>query len=146
IYRGLPFTAVIDYAHNPDGMSRLVEFIDGIEVSGRKLVLLAGTGSRSNEIIDQSVGAAAGHFDHYVCRSYPDLRGRAYGEVPALVRQSLLDAGVADANITVCKNPAKALNEVLEMAREEDLVVLLLNREEFSEVHQRLSSLRNGVD
>lgn len=43
-YRDLPFSAVMDFAHNPDGLTRLLEFTSGLPVDGKRLLMLAGPG------------------------------------------------------------------------------------------------------
>lgn len=142
VYRDLPFTAVVDYAHNPDGIARLAEFTDSFPVTGRRLMLIAGTGSRTDDTIAKCAQAAAGHFDHYVCRSYPNLRGRQPDEVPAIVHSALLDAGVPESSISHYADALQARQAILDMAAEDDLVVLQLSSKEFKPVHQQLTALR----
>jgi len=35
-YENLPFTAIVDHAHNPDGIARLSEFALGLPVKGSR--------------------------------------------------------------------------------------------------------------
>lgn len=142
VYRDLPFTVIVDYAHNPDGIARLAEFTDSFPVTGRRLMLIAGTGSRTDDTIVKCAQAAAGHYDHFVCRSYPNLRGRQLGEVPAIVQAALLDAGVPESSISHYTDALQARQAILDMAEADDLVVLQLSSNEFAPVHQQLSALR----
>ncbi len=89
IYRELPFTVVMDYAHNPDGMEKLCACLDQLDVPGRRILLYAGAGNRTDEEVAKFACSAVGHFDHFVCRSYPGLRGRQPGEIPALMNAAL---------------------------------------------------------
>jgi len=143
-YGGLPFTAVIDYAHNPDGVARLAEFARRLPVQGRRLLLLAAPGDRSDEIIGDMARAAAGHFDHYVCRSYPNTRGRAPDEVPAVLRSALLEAGVQGQAVTIEPAAEAAVDRILAMATGQDLVMLQLSHREFETMHARLQAMRPG--
>ncbi len=142
-YRDLPFNAIMDYAHNPDGIARMTEFVEGLHVSGRRLLLIAGPGDRDDEAISNTARAAAGKFDHYVCRHYPDTRGRGPREVPEILRMALLNAGVPDAAISVEINSSKAIERILGMAGPSDLVILPLNRGEFEATHQRLLAMQS---
>ena len=111
-------------AHNPDGIKRLAEFAARLPVAGRRLLLLAAPGDRSDEHVigmAQSVGKV---FDHVVCRDYPNSRGRTPGEVPELLAATLRAGGVADENITIALHPERAVDAILGMAQAEDLVVL----------------------
>ena len=142
VYRGLPFTVVVDYAHNPDGMRRLAEFAERFPVGGRRLMLLAGTGSRSDEHIVRTARACVGVFDHYVCRSYPRLRGREPEEVQALQSEALLESGVPGSAITTGLDPVASMDAILKMAGSEDLVVMVVSSTEFEDVHRRLSEMQ----
>jgi cyanophycin synthetase len=143
-YDQLPFTAVIDYAHNPDGIARLAEFARRLPVAGRRLLLLAAPGDRSEEIIGDMARAAAGNFDHYVCRSYPNTRGRAPDEIPEVLRSALLQAGVPSQAVTIEPGAEAATDRILGMAAPHDLVILQLSSREFEAMHAHLLALRSG--
>jgi cyanophycin synthetase len=52
------------------------------------------------------------------------LRGRALGETPALIRASLLHAGLPDAALEMCTSEISAVRRVLEWARPGDVLVM----------------------
>jgi cyanophycin synthetase len=141
-YHDLPFSAVVDFAHNPDGVARLAEFARNLPVSGKRLILLAGPGSSSDEVIADMARAAAGQFDHFVCRSYPNTRGRAPEEVPHILRAALTQAGVPEASISTELDAAAAATRILNMAAPTDLVVLQLSRREFAPANAQLQAMR----
>jgi UDP-N-acetylmuramyl tripeptide synthase len=141
-YHDLPFRAVVDFAHNPNGVARLAEFARDLPISGRRLILLAGPGSSSDEVIADMARAAAGQFDHYVCRSYPNTRGRAPEEVPRILHAALTGAGVPETSITTEPDAAAAAARILDMAQPSDLVVLQLSRREFAPANTHLLALR----
>jgi cyanophycin synthetase len=143
-YENLPFTAIIDYAHNPDGIARLSEFAAALPVKGRRLIMLAGPGDRSDEGIRDMARAAAGKFDHYVCRHYTNTRGRCEEEVPELLRSTFLKAGVADKAISVETDSAGAIDHILGMAEPSDLVILTVDHKEFEATNMRLIAMQQG--
>ncbi len=124
IYRELPFTIIMDYAHNMDGMEKFCAFTDQMDVPGRRILLLSRGGNRTDQEISEFTRLAKNHFDYFACRSYPNLHGREPDEVSALMKSALLEAGVTEDCITVVTNPEDGARQVLDMARPGDLVVL----------------------
>ncbi len=142
-YAGLPFELLVDYAHNLDGVKRLTECVNGMPVPGRRMLLLAAPGDRTDEAVRDLARAAAGGFDHYLCRSYPRLRGRASAmEIPDLLAGALLEAGVPEHAVERSADATAAIDQLLVSARPGDLVVLQLSQPEFTDVHERLSRLQ----
>lgn len=122
-YRGLPFTVLMDFAHNADGFRQLADFADTCNVGGRKVILYANEGRLTDQDIMALAGVVAGRFDAYVCRNYPDLYGRRPEEVPALMKRALVDRGVPDSSVT--EAPGGDATEVaLRACRPGDLLVV----------------------
>ncbi len=141
-YENLPFTAVVDYAHNTDGIARLSEFVAALPIKGRRLLMFAGPGDRDDTGIGDIARAAAGKFDHYFCRHYTSTRGRGQEEVPNLLRDALLMAGVPDTNISVELDSKQAIERILDMAEPKDLVVLTVDHKEFEATNMLLSAMQ----
>ena len=141
-YENLPFTAVVDYAHNPDGIARLSEFASSLPVKGRRLLMIAGPGDRSDEGIGDMARAAAGKFDHYVCRHYNNTRGRQTHEVPEILKAALLKAGVEEQAISMQLDSAAAIDDTLNLAGPSDLVVLTVDHKEFEPTNTRLLAVQ----
>jgi len=129
----LPFRIIVDYAHNADGFRKLSAFIDKQQVKGRKIVMLNVPGDRRDQDIIAAGRELAGHFDHYVCRNYVDLRGRKAEEVPRMLKAGLIDGGAPAEEITIVEEPIEAVQFSLEMARPGDLLVLLLGENDFDD-------------
>jgi cyanophycin synthetase len=125
VYSEHPFKVIMDYAHNPAAVSMVCGVVDRFDVSGRKIVVLTMPGDRRDEDILEVAKIAAGHFDHYICRRDANTRGREPGEVPALLRQGLLDNGVAEEQIEIIEEEEAANNAALNMARAGDLLLIL---------------------
>jgi cyanophycin synthetase len=68
--------------------------------------------------------AAAGHYDHYICKADDNRRGRGEDEVPQMLRSQLLEEGVKEENIQVIPGEPTAVKISLEMAQEGDLVMI----------------------
>ncbi len=102
-------------------MRRLVE---QLETKGRRICVLRSQGNRRNAHFAEVGRAAAGAFDHYICARADELRGRGPDEVPGLLRDGLLAAGVAAESITEVPEEEKAVAAALDMAGAGDLVVI----------------------
>ena len=125
VYDGHPFRVLVDYAHNPPGMTALRQVVEGLEVEGRRLLVFSSAGNRSDRQIAALARAAAGAFDHYICNRQDDPRGRGPTEVPNLLERALFEAGVPAAQIRVIPEEVEAVRAALAAARPGDLVALL---------------------
>jgi len=139
---GLPFRFIMDYAHNLDGFRALCGFVDQQRVSGRKILCVAFSGDRQNREMQQAISYLAGHFDHFVCRRYPGLRGREPEEIPRLVERYLLEAGVPAEAIQLELDHRKAVGAALESAMPGDLLVVLAGGSEFSRIWEQAEALK----
>jgi cyanophycin synthetase len=74
--------------------------------------------------------AAAGHFDHYICRRFPEMRGRKEHEISKLLKTGLLRAGISPEHITVPPDPSEAVRQTLQMGKAGDLLVLIPSSKE----------------
>jgi len=145
VYDGLPFRVIVDYAHNADGFRRLSAFIDKQQVAGRKIIMMSMAGDRRDRDIMAAMAKLAGHFDHYVCRSYVDLRGRPAEDVPRLLKAGLLEAGVPESAISTVPNAIEAVLFSLNLATEGDLLVLLSGNE-IATIWSLLRSFGTGAE
>jgi UDP-N-acetylmuramyl tripeptide synthase len=120
---------IVDFAHNPAALSGLVDFAMRLRERGRLVLLLGQAGNREDSDIDRLAAvAAAARPDLVVVKELTGyLRGRAAGEVPALLRRALLRAGVADASIAEATNEDAAVRHALSWARPGDVLVLPLH-------------------
>jgi cyanophycin synthetase len=121
-YDGLPFTVLLDYAHNEDGYVHLRNFVDSMEVHGRKIVSFAVVGRMSDEEIIELAGVLAGSFDHYICRNFPKLYGREPEQVPALMKRALILNGIHEECISVTPYEDYVIG-ALDLCRPQDLLV-----------------------
>ena len=118
-----PFKVILDYGHNPSAVKAMVDLVGRIDVDGKRIVVMAGPGDRRDEDLIGIAQICAGRFDHYICRRDDNSRGRADDEVPMLMREALMEAGVSSSAITVIPEEEKALPAALAMAGAGDLVL-----------------------
>lgn len=115
----------VDYAHNPDGLRGLLE-VAGASRRGRLGLVLGQAGNREDgEIRELAAVAAAFAPECIVLKDIGGmLRGRAPGEVPALLRAALRQHGCDDARIVECLDEYEAVRSALAWARDGDVLVL----------------------
>ncbi|MGB6368568.1 MAG: cyanophycin synthetase [Thermoanaerobaculia bacterium] len=119
-----PFKVILDYAHNPAAIQAMVDFVEQLQPTGKRIAVLAAPGDRRDEDIRQVARLCAGHFDHYVCRRDDNPRGRDEREVPLMLRDELVAAGVDDKAVTVEPHEPDAVQAALEMAAAGDLLLI----------------------
>jgi cyanophycin synthetase len=114
----------VDYGHNAPAVDLMAQLAQRLDVAGRRLVVLAAPGDRRDQDILDIARAAAGRFDHYVCRRDDRPRGRGHDEVPKLLRDGLLASGVPADRIDVLPDEREAHEHALRLAQPGDLVLL----------------------
>lgn len=130
VFDDLPFRVIMDFAHNPDGMRKICEFVDRLEVTGRKLVAFAGTINRTDEVIRQMGCSVAGHFDFYFCKEHLRKDRNQYRTVAHLLQQGLIESGVAENQTTVLHHGKDVIFEILDACEPGDLLVMLMGHVE----------------
>lgn len=116
---------LVDYAHNPDGLRGLLAVASRAR-GGRLGLLLGQAGNRGDTEIRQLAAVAlAARPDLVVLKDLPGyLRGRAEGEVPAILGDELERRGMASASIGVELDEWSAVLRLLAWARAGDILVL----------------------
>ena len=120
-----PFKVILDYAHNPAAVQCMVQFTSRLDVSGRRIAVVSAPGDRRDEDIAEIASLIAqGQFNHVIVRRDDSPRGRGEDEVPRLLKDGLLAAGMAEENITVIIDEVEAVQCALERAQTNDLVMI----------------------
>ena len=116
----------VDYAHNPDGLQGLFEAVDTKARKGRLALILGHAGNREDADLRAVAATAAGsHPDLVVLKDIAGYeRGRASGEVAAIMRAQLLEDAVQPEAIATCLDEVEAARIPLAWARDGDLLVL----------------------
>ena len=132
-------TVLVDYAHNPEGLAQLLQVANAL--APRRLGLLLGqAGNRADDaIVELARVAALAQPDRVVIKELPGmLRGRALGELPALLQSSLVQAGLNASCIEIVPDEEAAAMLLLQWAQPGDVIVLPVHT---TAVRERLGSL-----
>ena len=118
---------LVDYAHNPDGLGGLLQVAVGLQGAGGRLGLLLGhAGNREDRDIERLAETAATFGPALVVvkelASY--RRGREPGEVPRILRATLLRAGLPESALPMRPDEVTAVRCALDWARPGDVLVL----------------------
>ena len=128
VYDQHGFKVIVDYGHNPAAVDAMCTLVDNLGAIGRKICVLSMPGDRRDEDIAVVAERAARSFDHYIVRRDDNPRGRAPGEVPALLAQGLLAAGVPESKITRLETEVEAVDVALQACKPGDLLLLFADQ------------------
>src|SRR5690606_41092820 len=125
-YRGA--TLVGDYGHNPDAIQALVRAMDNMPAARRRVVI-SGAGDRRDVDIRRQTEILGDAFDDVIL--YQDMcqRGRADGEVVALLRQGLVNASLCT-DIQEVRGEFLAIDAALERLADGDVCLILVDQVE----------------
>ena len=119
-------TVILDYAHNPDGIASLCRTAASLPAA-RRLLLLGQAGNRDDQQLRALAESAwrTQAFDRVVIKEMEHmLRGRAVGEIPAILVDALVAAGAPPSAIHVAGSELEGVRDALSWAHSGDLLVL----------------------
>jgi cyanophycin synthetase len=119
-----PFKVLFDYGHNAHAVAAMADLAQRLDVTGRRIVVLAGPGDRRDEDLRAIADAVAGRFDHYICRRDDSLRDRAPDEVPRIQAEALAARGVARSQVSIIPDEQEAIDAALHMGAPGDLLLI----------------------
>jgi cyanophycin synthetase len=126
-------TVIADYGHNPDAIAALVKAVENMPAQ-RRSVVISGAGDRRDEDIRQQTEMLGHAFDEVVLYQDQCQRGRADGEVLALLR-----AGLANATRTQVTHEIQgeflAIDTAMNSLKEGDLCLILVDQVEEALAH-----------
>jgi len=128
VFNEHPFKVLFDYGHNAHAVFMLSDLAQRLDVAGRRIVVLAGPGDRRDEDLQAIARAAAGRFDHYICRRDDSLRERDGDEVPRILAAALREAGVPAAQISQIPDEQEAIDAALRMGAKGDLLLVFADQ------------------
>ncbi|MDB5657589.1 MAG: cyanophycin synthetase [Cypionkella sp.] len=125
------FRVILDYAHNPDGLTALGALIDKMRTDYKRIVgLVAVAGDRRDADIREMGSLAARIFDDIILREDDNLRGREPGSVTRLLREGAYAAGCEPGHIFDAPSETAAVEMGLRKAQPGDLLIVLADRVE----------------
>jgi UDP-N-acetylmuramyl tripeptide synthase len=127
---------LVDYAHNPEGLRALLGVVAPLRGDGRLGLVLGQAGNREDaDIRALATAAAAFAPDRVMLKDIAGYeRGRAPGEVAALLRDELARHGCEDDAVIDCLDEFDAARGLLEWARPGDMLVLPIHAPEAREL------------
>ncbi|HQR60708.1 MAG TPA: cyanophycin synthetase [Methylophilaceae bacterium] len=136
-YRGA--TLIADYGHNPDAIVALVGAIDNLPAK-RRMVVISGAGDRRDEDIRRQTELLGDAFDSVILYQDQCQRGRADGEVVALLRAGLQNAKRTTV-VEEVNGEFKAIDRSLDLLEPGDLCLVLIDQidEALAHIAQRVS-------
>jgi cyanophycin synthetase len=124
VFNEHPFKVLFDYGHNAHAVGMMADLARRLDVTGRRIVVLAGPGDRRDEDLVAIGNAVAGRFDHYICRRDDNLRDRAPEEVPRIQADALRAAGIPESAISIIPDEQEAIEAALRMGEPGDLLLI----------------------
>jgi UDP-N-acetylmuramyl tripeptide synthase len=119
-------TVVIDYAHNAQGVSALIDATRTMPAVRRAIAL--GTGGDRDDAALEAIAQAAfesGVIDLYIAKEMPKfLRGRAPGSISGVLLDALRRRGAPESQLASAPDDLAATRLALDWARDGDLVLL----------------------
>jgi cyanophycin synthetase len=119
-------TVIADYGHNPDAIQALIQAIESMP-SKRRVVVISGAGDRRDCDIRQQTEILGEAFDEVVLYQDDCQRGRADGEVLALLREGLSNAARTK-HIEEIRGEMLAIDTALSHIQAGDLCLILIDR------------------
>lgn len=126
-------TVIADYGHNGDAMRALVAAVQAIPAK-RRSVVISGAGDRRDEDIRVQTEILGEAFDEAILFQDDCQRGRADGEVLALLRQGLEGAS-RTRHVEEIRGEFVAIDRALERLQPGDLCLVLVDQVEEALAH-----------
>jgi cyanophycin synthetase len=127
VFDELPFKVILDYGHNPPAVEAMCRLVERLDVTGRRIVVLAAPGDRRDEDVRAIASICAGRFDHYICRRDDSLRGRRSDEIPGLLHETLLAQGVPAERAQMVPDEVEAIDAALRLGRPGDVLLIFVD-------------------
>ena len=126
-------TLIADYGHNPDAIQALVDGIANMPAR-RRSVVISGAGDRRDDDIRQQTEILGNAFDDVILYQDACQRGRADGEVIALLRDGLANAR-RTRQIDAITGEFLAIDTALARLQPGDLCLILIDQVEEALAH-----------
>ena len=123
-YKGA--TVIADYGHNPDAIAALSSAVQGMPAK-RRSVVISGAGDRRDQDITQQTEILGKVFDDVLLYQDQCQRGRADGEVLALLRKGL-DGATRTSHVEEINGEFVAIDRALSRLEAGDLCLILIDQ------------------
>ena len=119
-------TVIADYGHNPDAMLALAQAVQTMPAR-RRTVVISGAGDRRDADLQRQTEILGSVFDHVVLYEDQCQRGRADGEVMALLRTGLARTR-RSASVQEVRGEMLAIDTALDTLEPGDLCLILVDQ------------------
>jgi cyanophycin synthetase len=126
---------LVDYAHNAAAVAGLIELAAALP-AGRRIGVVTAPGDRRDDDL-REVGRLAAAFDHVIVKEDSDRRGRATGEIAALIIEGLRRGGLSDDRIEIVPGELDAVDRALALLGDGELAIVLADKVRDVLAHQR---------
>jgi cyanophycin synthetase len=126
-------TLIADYGHNPDAILALVKAVQAMPAQ-RRIVVISGAGDRRDDDIREQTRILGGVFDEAILYQDQCQRGRAEGEVQALLQEGLSNAPRTRV-VKEVTGEYLAIDTALSELKPGDLCLILIDQVEESLAH-----------
>ncbi len=127
-------TVIADYGHNVDAMGALVDAVGAMD-GRRRSVVISGAGDRRDEDIRGQTALLANCFEDFILYEDQCQRGRADGEVIALLREGL--TGRVRGEVIEVKGEFRAIDVALSRIGPGDICLVLVDQVDEALAHIR---------
>jgi len=125
---GYAQTVMLDTARQVPSAVTLVDSLERIKVSGRRLCMFETPGNRPDWHFTELGETLGPHFDHFVCYELEMYRrGRAPGEISELLKAGLVQAGVSPNHVDTANGYDDATKRLSQLVGKDDLVVIIMS-------------------
>ncbi|WP_347485760.1 cyanophycin synthetase [Vandammella animalimorsus] len=138
-------TVVADYGHNPDAMRALVQVVQATP-AGKRMLVISAAGDRRDEDIRAQTSILATAFDEAFLYQDAAQRGRAHGEVLALLREGFErmrdQPGYRIRHLEEIQGEMRAIDAAIARLQPGDFCLVLIDQVEQALAHlRRLAAL-----
>lgn len=145
VFDELPFRIIMDFAHNPDAMKQISEFMDHQQPAGRKIIAFSGLSKRDDTLNRKSAQAVAGHFDFYFCKDIEPENPPKRRFTGPFMQQVLIEEGVPESATRVLTFGRDAFFEIFDTCQAGDLLLVLAGRYEARQVPGYIRAYRQAL-
>jgi UDP-N-acetylmuramyl tripeptide synthase len=126
-YRLKGATVIVDFAHNVHSMQAMADTLNALPAN-KKWLMLGHAGDRSDaEITDLTQCIMQINPDYLmITENVEYLRGRVLEEIPALISNAAIKAGMSPAQIQYCDTPSNGAQAIVNGIGTDDLVFLMV--------------------
>ena len=117
---------ITDYGHNCDAFLAVGQMLDKLE-GYKKTAVVAMPGDRRSNLMEEAADILIKHYENFIIKEDADRRGRAKGEVPAILEKKIL-RNKPTVPVRVIPNEAEAVRFALGQMQEKEIVIIFYER------------------